>query len=61
MKVNTDIRAGNVVSDSVTQLKDFGGQASAFISNANQQAEKLTTTVVNKSTQLWNCLSNTFR
>jgi hypothetical protein len=61
MKVDTDIKAGNIISDSVTQLKDFGGQATAFVSDANRQAEKLTTTVVNKSTQLWNCLTNTFR
>jgi len=61
MKVDTNIHAGNVVNDTVLQLQDLGGQASTFVNNANQQAEKLTTKVVNKSTQLWNCLSNTFR
>jgi len=61
MKVDTNIHAGNVIDDTIVQVKDFGGQASTFLNNANQQAEKLTSTVVNKSTQLWNCLSNTFR
>lgn len=58
MRVETDIRAGNVVNDVVDQANKFGGQVSGFLSSANQQAEGLTTSVVNKSTQLWNCLTS---
>ena len=60
MRVETDIRAGNFVDDVVNQANKFGGQVSDFVSSANQQAEGLTTTVVNKSTQLWNAISGVF-
>jgi len=60
MRVETDVRAGNIVNDAGAQVNKFGGQAADFVSNANQQAEGLTTTVVNKSTKLWNCLTSTF-
>jgi len=60
MRVETDIRAGNMVNDVVDQAGKLGGQVSDFVTSANQQAEGLTTTVVSKSTQLWNAISGVF-
>lgn len=35
-------------------------QVSGYVSKANQQAQSLTTNVVNKATAFWNCLYGTF-
>lgn len=58
MKVETDLRAGGVLDDAARQASETAGQVSSFLTEADQQAESLTTSVVNTATSFWNCLTN---
>ena len=60
MKVETDLRAGSVLTDAATEADQVINQASDFLANAGQQAGDYTATVTDKATSLWNCLYNTF-
>ena len=61
MKVETDLRAGNLLTDAAQGADRVMGQVSDYLANAGKQAEDLTSSVTNKATSLWNCLNSTFR
>lgn len=61
MKVTTDLKAGGLLQDVSNQASQAYQQVSGFVSQANQQVADLSGAVVNKSTALWNCLTNTLK
>ena len=60
MKVETDLRAGNLLADATQEADQIMSRVSEFVASAGQQAEGFTSTTTDKATSLWNCLSNTF-
>jgi len=60
MKVETDLRAGNVLDDAAQGANELMNQVNGFLTSASVEAEGLTNTVTTKATSLWNCLVNTF-
>ena len=57
MKVETNLKAGNVLQDAMQQAGNYTGKATNFVSQANQQAASFTTSLVDRTTSLWNCLT----
>ncbi len=57
MRVKTELKAGSLLQDVSNQAGAAMGQVSNFVSTANQQAQGITTGVVDKVTGLWNCLT----
>ena len=60
MKVETNLKAGSVLTDAAQEADQVIDQASSFLANAGQQAQGVSSTVTDKATSLWNCLYNTF-
>ena len=60
MNVETDLRAGNLLTDASQEADQLVNQVSDFLASAGSQASGVTTTVTDKATSLWNCLYNTF-
>jgi hypothetical protein len=58
MKVKTELRAGLALENAVTQAGQAADQVSSFVGQANQQAANLTSSLVNKTTAFWNCLTS---
>jgi len=58
MKVSTDLKAGNsLLEQAQSQAGAAASQVTNLVSNANQQAQGITTGLVNKTTAFWNCLT----
>jgi hypothetical protein len=57
MKVQTDVRAGAVLEAATEQASAAANDVANFISTADQQATDLTTSLVNKATSIWNCVT----
>jgi hypothetical protein len=57
MKVSTELKAGSLLQDVTNQAGAMVGQVSNFVTTANQQAQGLTTSLVDRVTGLWNCLT----
>jgi hypothetical protein len=60
MKVETELRAGLSLENAMSQAGQAADQVSGFVNQANQQATSLTSSVVNKTSSFWNCLTNAF-
>ncbi len=60
MKVETDLRAGNLLTDAAQEADQIKSQVSEYLAGASKQAKDLTSSVTNAATSLWNCLNNTF-
>ena len=61
MKVTTDLRSGNVLTDAAQEVDQIAQQVSAFVADAGSQADNFTSEVTQASTSLWNSLTNLFR
>jgi hypothetical protein len=61
MNVHTDLKAGGVLQNVAAQAEVAASQTAGFLSKANSQAQDFTSSLVNKTTALWNCASNAFR
>ncbi len=57
MKVSTELKAGSLLQDASNQAGAMASQVSNFVSTANQQAQGLTTGLVDKTTAFWKCLT----
>lgn len=57
MKVETDLKAGNVVQDATRQAGEIVSQVSDFVSKANRQASDFTSGVANTTSSIWNSLT----
>ena len=57
MKVNTDLKSGNMLEDAVQATSNLGGQVSRFFSTAQQQAEDVTSTVADTANAWWQSLT----
>jgi len=56
MKVETDLKAGGFIQDVVYQAEQAADNATNMFKQANQQAEGLTSGVVNTGKSFWNKL-----
>ena len=61
MKVNTDLKSGNLVSSTSNLVSQGAAQVSNFLSNADQQARAATSTVTNTVQSGWNSLTGWLR
>jgi len=53
MKVNTNLKSGNLLEDALQATSNLGDQVGRFFSTAERQAEDLTSTVANTASALW--------
>jgi hypothetical protein len=60
MKVETNLKAGGMLQDATYQAGNAVNQVSGFVSQANQQAENLTNSVVSTTKSLWNSVTGAF-
>jgi len=56
MKVKTNLKSGNVVSDTYQEMTKAVNQANDFVSEASNAAEKITSGLSNT----WNCVTKSF-
>lgn len=61
MKVNTDLKSGNVVSSASNLVNQGVGQVSGFVSKADQEARAVTNAVTNTVQSAWNSLTGWIR
>lgn len=61
MKVNTDLKSGNVVSSASNLVSEGVGQVSSFVSKADREARAVTNTVANTAQSAWNSLTGWIR
>jgi len=57
MKVRTNIKSGSALQTLTDQAGTAANNVTGFFAKANKQAETLTKGVVNTSTSLYNCVS----
>ena len=57
MKVDTDLKAGNFISDAADLVNQGAAQVTGFVSAAEQQASALTNNVYNTAQSVWNSLT----
>lgn len=58
MKVETNLKAGALLENAAHTATQAAGEVGGFFSKAGQQAQSFTSGVVNKTTNLWNCLTS---
>ncbi len=58
MKVETNLKAGALLENAATAATQVANDVGGFFTKAGQQAQGLTSGVVNKTTNLWNCLTS---
>jgi len=56
MKVETNIKSGAILESAASAAQQMAGSAGSYLSQASQQAKSLTSSVVNKTTAVWNAL-----
>ncbi len=56
MKVETDLKSGALLQDAAKTVGDAANSVATMITNANQQAADLTSTVVKKANAVWYAL-----
>ena len=56
MKVETDLKIGATLQEVAQTTGQTVAPVGAFFSKAGDQAQSLTSTVVNKLSSFWNCL-----
>lgn len=57
MKVDTDLKAGNFITDAANLVSQGANEVTDFISAADQQATAMTANVSNTAQSLWNSLT----
>jgi hypothetical protein len=57
MKVETDLKSGAFLQDAVNAVDQAAGQVGSFFSQASQEASNLTSTVMDKTSSVYNCLA----
>jgi len=57
MKVETDLKVGATLQEVAQSANQAVAPVGDFFSKASSQAQGLTSTVVNKATSFWNCLT----
>jgi hypothetical protein len=57
MKVDTDLKAGNFITDAANLVSQGATEVTNFVSAADQQASALTANVSNTAQSLWNSLT----
>lgn len=57
MKVDTDLKAGNIITDAVDLASQSVNQVTDFVSAADQQARAVTASVTNTAQSVWNSLT----
>jgi hypothetical protein len=60
MKVQTDLKAGDLLTDAAQGADQIQKQVSDYLASAGKQAEGFTSSVTNAATSFWNCLNNSF-
>ena len=61
MKVNTEIKSGNLITDAANWVSEGAAQVVDFVSAADQQANAVTDTLSNTLNSAWNSLTGWFR
>jgi hypothetical protein len=61
MRVNTDLKSGNVISDAANLVNQGAAQVTGFVSAADRQARAVTQTVTNTAQSAWNSLTGWLR
>lgn len=56
MKVETNLKSGALLDNAAQAARQLAGDAGDYLSQASQQAKSLTSSVVNKTTAVWNAL-----
>lgn len=56
MKVETNLKSGAILDDAAAAARQMAGNAGDYLTQASQQAKGLTSSVVNKTTAVWNAL-----
>ena len=56
MKVETNLKSGALLDDAASAARQMAGNAGDYLSQASQQAKSLTSSVVNRTTAVWNAL-----
>lgn len=56
MKVETGLKSGALVQDAAAAANNAAGNVQNFFAQAGQQAENITSTVVNRASSVWNAL-----
>jgi hypothetical protein len=56
MKVETNLKSGALLDNAASAARQLAGDAGNYLSQASQQAKSLTSSVVNKTTAVWNAL-----
>jgi hypothetical protein len=56
MKVETNLKSGALLDSAASAAQQMTGSAGNYLSQASQQAKSLTSSVVNKTTAVWNAL-----
>jgi hypothetical protein len=57
MKVDTDLKAGNFITDAVDLVNQGVNEVTDFVSTADQQARAFTTNVTSTAQSIWNSLT----
>jgi hypothetical protein len=61
MRVNTDLKSGNVINDAANLVNQGAAQVTGFVSAADKQARAVTKTVTNTAQSAWNSLTSWLR
>jgi len=56
MKVETNLKSGALLDNAASAARQMAGNAGDYLAQASQQAKSLTSSVVNKTTAVWNAL-----
>jgi hypothetical protein len=57
MKIRTDIKSGNIVTDATNILQSGVSSVSDFVTTANDQAKSVTQAVTGTTTKAWTWLT----
>ena len=57
MKVNTDLKSGNIINDAANLINQGTAEAVNFVNQADQQARAVTSSVTDTVQSAWNSLT----
>ena len=60
MKVETELKAGNLIDDASQFVGQVSDQVGGFVAAADQQVKDLTSTVSNTASSAWNSITGLF-
>ena len=61
MKVDTDLKSGNVITDAADLVSQGTTKAADFVASADQQARSVSANVTNTAQSAWNSLTGWLR